>query len=103
MLFRSAGRTVLKAKAGARVSQLAYAKRGIVTPEMEFVALRENMKLQRARELLDDLGQAELAHTDEHEFIEDLKRARSVLYVLDTAGEAVARAAAAIQREFGMA
>ena len=51
--FDRAGRTVLKAKAGARVSQLAYAKRGIVTPEMEFVALRENMKLQRARELLE--------------------------------------------------
>ena len=33
---------------GTRVSQLAYARRGIVTPEMEFVAIRENAKLQRA-------------------------------------------------------
>jgi phosphomethylpyrimidine synthase len=51
--FDRTGRPVLRAKAGARVSQLAYAKRGIVTPEMEFVAIRENMKLQRARELLE--------------------------------------------------
>ena len=39
---------VLRAKPGARVSQLAYARRGIVTPEMEFVAIRENTKLQSA-------------------------------------------------------
>ncbi|MCR4377638.1 MAG: phosphomethylpyrimidine synthase ThiC [Rhodospirillales bacterium] len=32
----------LRAKAGQTVSQLAYAKRGIVTPEMEYVAVREN-------------------------------------------------------------
>ena len=32
----------LRAKDGANVSQLAYAKRGIVTPEMEYVAIREN-------------------------------------------------------------
>jgi len=51
--FDRTGRPVLRAKPGARVSQLAYARRGIVTPEMEFVALRENMKLQRARELLE--------------------------------------------------
>jgi len=33
---------------GGPVTQLAYARRGIVTPEMEFAALRENMKLQSA-------------------------------------------------------
>jgi len=32
----------LRAKAGQNVSQLAYAKRGIITPEMEYVAVREN-------------------------------------------------------------
>ena len=51
--FDRTGRPVLRAKPGCRVSQLAYARRGIVTPEMEFVAIRENMKLQRARELLE--------------------------------------------------
>ena len=31
-----------RARAGANVSQMHYARRGIVTPEMEFVAIREN-------------------------------------------------------------
>jgi phosphomethylpyrimidine synthase len=39
-----------RAKAGANVSQLHYARQGIVTPEMEFVAIRENMSLAQARE-----------------------------------------------------
>ncbi|WP_084737685.1 phosphomethylpyrimidine synthase ThiC [Cystobacter ferrugineus] len=39
------------AKAGANVTQLRYARRGIITPEMEFVALRENLKRQTAAEL----------------------------------------------------
>ena len=33
----------LRAKAGANVSQMHYARRGIVTPEMEYVATRENL------------------------------------------------------------
>ncbi|PPI88324.1 phosphomethylpyrimidine synthase ThiC (plasmid) [Candidatus Pantoea edessiphila] len=33
----------LKAKQGKRVTQMHYARAGIITPEMEFVALRENM------------------------------------------------------------
>ena len=32
-----------RAKAGMNVTQMHYAKKGIVTPEMEFIALRENM------------------------------------------------------------
>ena len=39
-----------RAKAGCNVTQMHYAKQGIVTPEMEYVAIRENMKLQEARE-----------------------------------------------------
>lgn len=38
-----------RAKAGA-VSQLKYARDGLITPEMEFIAIRENMKLQSAKE-----------------------------------------------------
>jgi len=38
-----------RAKAGANVSQMHYAKKGIITPEMEYVAIRENMKLAEAR------------------------------------------------------
>jgi len=39
-----------RAKAGHNVSQMHYAKKGIITPEMEYVAIRENMKLAEARE-----------------------------------------------------
>ena len=39
-----------RAKAGANVSQMHYARRGIVTPEMEFIAIRESMKLDAYRE-----------------------------------------------------
>ncbi|KLV07335.1 thiamine biosynthesis protein ThiC [Photobacterium aquae] len=35
--------SVRRAKRGAKVTQLHYARRGIVTPEMEFIAIRENM------------------------------------------------------------
>lgn len=39
-----------RARAGKNVSQMHYAKQGIITPEMEYVAIRENMKLTEARE-----------------------------------------------------
>ena len=42
-LFDRGGRRVLRAKPGAAVTQLAYARRGIITPEMEYVAIRENL------------------------------------------------------------
>ncbi len=35
---------VLRAKSGQNVSQMYYAKRGIITPEMEFSSIRENQK-----------------------------------------------------------
>lgn len=35
----------LRAQSGKNVTQMHYARRGIITPEMEFVALRERMKL----------------------------------------------------------
>jgi phosphomethylpyrimidine synthase len=40
-----------RAKPGMNVSQMHYAKKGIVTPEMEYIAIRENMALAQAREL----------------------------------------------------
>ena len=33
-----------RAKAGANVSQMHYARRGVVTPEMEFIAIRESLQ-----------------------------------------------------------
>src|SRR5690606_29113420 len=41
----------LRARPGKIVTQLQYARAGIVTPEMEFIAIRENAKLQTAREV----------------------------------------------------
>jgi len=41
--FPHVQRQPLRAKAGAAVTQLAYARAGIVTPEMEYVAIRENL------------------------------------------------------------
>ncbi len=38
-----------RAKPGMNVSQMHYAKRGIITPEMEYVAIRENMSLEQAK------------------------------------------------------
>ena len=43
-----------RARSGANVTQMHYARRGIVTPEMESVALRENGRLEWTRELLGD-------------------------------------------------
>jgi phosphomethylpyrimidine synthase len=40
---RPSSRRPLKAKPGAVVTQLHYARQGIITPEMEFVAIRENL------------------------------------------------------------
>lgn len=47
--FNRAERKVYKGKPGERPTQLAYAKKGIITPEMEYIAIRENMKLQEAK------------------------------------------------------
>jgi len=44
-----------RAKAGANVTQMHYARRGIVTPEMQFIAIRENL---RRREYLEALRAA---------------------------------------------
>src|SRR3954453_12765070 len=44
--FPAVRKRVLRAKPGANVSQMHYARRGIVTPEMEYVAIRENIGRQ---------------------------------------------------------
>ncbi|MFC4726667.1 phosphomethylpyrimidine synthase ThiC [Coralloluteibacterium thermophilus] len=45
-----ARRAPRRALAGANVTQMHYARRGIVTPEMEFVAIRENQRIEAIRE-----------------------------------------------------
>jgi len=63
--FPRLGRKPLRASAGHPVTQFWYAKQGIITPEMEYIAIRENMGLAKLREESQALGQApanSLAH-----------------------------------------
>jgi phosphomethylpyrimidine synthase len=48
-LFPSQGRKPLKARSGGNVSQLHYARRGIITAEMEYIAIREGMSPEFVR------------------------------------------------------
>ncbi len=45
-------RKPLRAKAGANVSQMHYARKGIITPEMEYIAIRENQRREGMSEML---------------------------------------------------
>ncbi|HEV8589532.1 MAG TPA: phosphomethylpyrimidine synthase ThiC [Pyrinomonadaceae bacterium] len=45
--FPALRRTPLRAKKGSCVTQMHYARRGIITPEMEFIAIRENLGRER--------------------------------------------------------
>jgi phosphomethylpyrimidine synthase len=42
----TATRVPRRARAGANVTQMHYARRGIITPEMEYIAIRENQKIE---------------------------------------------------------
>ncbi len=52
--FPNVRKTVLRAKPGHNVSQMHYARRGIITPEMEYVATRENLGRERLAEYIRD-------------------------------------------------
>ena len=60
--FPAARRGVLRAKPGACVTQLHYARRGIITPEMEFIAIRENLGREAAWNLNGDAPRDSLLH-----------------------------------------
>lgn len=45
-------RKPLKAKPGQNVSQMHYAKKGIITPEMEYIAIRENQRIEGISEFI---------------------------------------------------
>jgi phosphomethylpyrimidine synthase len=83
-------RTPLRAKSGANVTQMHYARQGIITPEMEYVAIREKMRLDelrndpRYRKLLrqhpgESFG-ADIPHEVTPEFVRDeVARGRAVI------------------------
>ena len=43
-------RPILRAKHGCNVSQMHYARKGVITPEMEYIAIRENLSREQALE-----------------------------------------------------
>ena len=53
-------RRPLRAKKGETVTQLAYARGGIITPEMEFIAIRENMGRAKIADLSSDIVRNDL-------------------------------------------
>ena len=73
----------LRAKAGANVSQMHYARRGIITPEMEYVAIRENLGRAAAKETLIRDGQDFGASIPDYvtpEFVRDeIARGRAII------------------------
>jgi phosphomethylpyrimidine synthase len=56
----------LRAKDGKAVTQLAYARAGIITPEMEFIAIRENLGRKAVKEALIRDGESFGAHIPDH-------------------------------------
>ncbi len=63
--FPALRRAPLRARSGSRVTQMHYARRGIITPEMEFVAIRENMGREAAREMMQSEDRSSLFHQHE--------------------------------------
>ncbi len=74
-----------RAKPGCNVTQMHYARRGIVTPEMEYVAIRENLRLEMYRDYLAEQhpGQsfgASLPEAITPEFVRDeVARGRAII------------------------
>jgi phosphomethylpyrimidine synthase len=72
----------LRARAGLNVTQMHYARRGIITPEMEYVAERENLGREIARDLVRD-GESWGAEIPDHitpEFVRsEVARGRAII------------------------
>ncbi|AOF99318.1 phosphomethylpyrimidine synthase [Blastomonas sp. RAC04] len=80
--FPNVRKQVLRAKPGMNVSQMHYARRGIITPEMEYVAERENLGRERLAEYKRD-GNSFGASIPDYvtpEFVRDeLARGRAII------------------------
>ncbi|MGN7997959.1 phosphomethylpyrimidine synthase ThiC [Sphingomonas sp. 22176] len=80
--FPNVAKRPLRAKLGMNVSQMHYARRGIITPEMEYVAERENLGRERLAEYIRD-GQdwgAEIPDYVTPEFVRDeVARGRAII------------------------
>ncbi len=83
-------RTPRRARAGVNVSQMHYARRGIITPEMEYVAIRENQQrdwmaqylsnAEREKRLAGNSFGAAIPQTVTPEFVRDeVARGRAII------------------------
>ena len=81
--FPHVERRPLRARPGANVTQMHYARRGIVTPEMEYVAIRENIGRARNAEIAARDGQdfgAAIPDFVTPEFVRDeIARGRAII------------------------
>jgi len=73
-----------KARVGKNVSQMHYARQGIITPEMEYVAIRENQKREHLREITKqhpgEAFGANIPHVITPEFVRDeVARGRAII------------------------
>ena len=78
----TAPRRVYRARPGGNVTQLEYARRGIITPEMEYVAIRENLRRKQGDAFIrdgEDFG-AEIPDFCTPEFVRDeIARGRAII------------------------
>ncbi len=85
--FPKTRKQVLRAKPGQNVTQMHYAKKGIITPEMEFIAIRENQKrkqwvedAEREKRLTGNSFGANLQEEITPEFVRDeVGRGRAII------------------------
>jgi len=85
--FPKTRQQVLRAKSGQNVSQMHYAKKGVITPEMEFIAIRENQKRkqwmenpEREKRLKGNSFGANLQEEITPEFVrEEVARGRAII------------------------
>ena len=82
-MFDRSGIRPLRGKPGRAVTQLAYARAGIVTPEMEYVAIRENLGRERLKERFERDGESFGAAIPDYvtpEFVRDeVARGRAII------------------------
>src|SRR5437868_4467664 len=75
-------RRVYRARPGANVTQLEYARRGLITPEMEYIAIRENLRRQQGDPTIRD-GEPYGAEIPDHctpQFVRDeVARGRAII------------------------
>jgi phosphomethylpyrimidine synthase len=81
--FHRGDRRTLRARGGTAVTQMAYARAGIVTPEMEYVAIRENLGREKLAEAAAQDGESFGAAIPDYvtpEFVRDeIARGRAII------------------------